>query len=257
MTEPVSLKLPSGNAATLEQVKALTKEELAQEIRAREDLQDQCIGTLYRDILANEIAHIEWLANLVDGVPKPEWKTVYKIDRGGFGVGPQVYGLEIRVCTNRKMSERDNRAIRQASRELLEALDLESTRLDTGTEAAKNQQLKQFKDAFEKAGLAGIFVEEIPNGYEKELLAHPWLIITTKFGHFKVGWRRSVINLDWTRTTIKEEPEQIEVFAGWKARTTMGTVEGCPTGGYLHVGGGYDGLAACLKTLVKHAEKTK
>jgi hypothetical protein len=47
-----------------------------------------------------------------------------------------------------------------------------------------------------------IYVEEIPNGKCSEgCCKHlPWFIVTTKIGRIKIGWRKSVINIDWTET---------------------------------------------------------
>ena len=50
-----------------------------------------------------------------------------------------------------------------------------------------------------------IFVEEIPNEYySKGRYARPWLMVTTPAGHFKIGWRKRVIQIDWSRTTVKD-----------------------------------------------------
>jgi hypothetical protein len=76
----------------------------------------------------------------------------------------------------------------------------------------------------ERTGLLGafasttpIFVEEIPNGYCREGCCYhlPWFIVTTPVGRIKIGWRKSVINIDWTETkgtlTSKELFESEEV----------------------------------------------
>jgi hypothetical protein len=34
-------------------------------------------------------------------------------------------------------------------------------------------------------------------------LRSPWYVVTTTIGHFKVGWRKRVLVLDWSRTTVK------------------------------------------------------
>jgi hypothetical protein len=51
-----------------------------------------------------------------------------------------------------------------------------------------------------------IFVEEIPNGYCHDACCRhlPWFIVTTEVGHFKIGWRKSVINIDWEATVGTE-----------------------------------------------------
>lgn len=45
-----------------------------------------------------------------------------------------------------------------------------------------------------------IYVEEIPNGYCSDGCCRhlPWFIVTTKHGRVTVGWRKRVINIDWS-----------------------------------------------------------
>lgn len=47
-----------------------------------------------------------------------------------------------------------------------------------------------------------IYVEEIPNGYCNDYCCKhlPWFIVTTTLGRFKIGWRKRVINIDWSET---------------------------------------------------------
>lgn len=57
-----------------------------------------------------------------------------------------------------------------------------------------------------------IFVEEIPNGYSPEdpyYSQFPWFIVTTPVGHFKIGWRKRVIELDWSRTVGTGKSEEL------------------------------------------------
>lgn len=84
-----------------------------------------------------------------------------------------------------------------------------------------------------------ILVEEIPNGYCKRYCcAHlPWYVVTTSVGRIKIGWRRSVISIDWAETqgtkTSKElfESEDVtkdtRVIHAWgyeKARAYVGAI---------------------------------
>jgi hypothetical protein len=51
-----------------------------------------------------------------------------------------------------------------------------------------------------------IFVEEIPNGYCSDWCCRhlPWFIVTTSIGRIKIGWRKRVINIDWSDTVCHE-----------------------------------------------------
>ena len=59
-----------------------------------------------------------------------------------------------------------------------------------------------------------IFIEEIPNGYCKDWCCTtlPWFVVTTKVGRITIGWRKRVINIDWS-TTIETTKTSKELFA--------------------------------------------
>jgi hypothetical protein len=82
-------------------------------------------------------------------------------------------------------------------------------------------------------GSDAIFVEEIPNGYCPDYCcAHlKWFIVTTKLGRIKIGWRKRVINIDWSETqgtktseelfpseNVTKETRLIHAYGGDKAR---------------------------------------
>lgn len=60
---------------------------------------------------------------------------------------------------------------------------------------------------------APIFAEEIPNGYcDQWCCRHlPWFVVTTTIGRFKIGWRKRVINIDWSET--RNTDTAVELFA--------------------------------------------
>ena len=62
---------------------------------------------------------------------------------------------------------------------------------------------------FAKAGFEYIHVEVIDNEYCKQSCCYklPWVIVTTKKGRIKFGWRKRVINLDWSESDIKTKAE--------------------------------------------------
>lgn len=65
------------------------------------------------------------------------------------------------------------------------------------------------KEILHLFGNRSIFIEEIPNGYCSSYCCQhlPWFLITTSKGIIKVGWRKRVINIDWSASTIKEKAE--------------------------------------------------
>ena len=56
-----------------------------------------------------------------------------------------------------------------------------------------------------------LYVDEIPNGYCSRgcCAFYPWFIVTTPKGRIKIGWRKSVIHLEWTDSEIKADAETI------------------------------------------------
>lgn len=75
--------------------------------------------------------------------------------------------------------------------------------------AARKRIINEFKEIFEKAGEKAIYTRVIKNEYCSDACcAHkPWLIVTTSIGHIKIGWRKRVINIDWTDTDQKNHGE--------------------------------------------------
>jgi len=72
---------------------------------------------------------------------------------------------------------------------------LQKVHPDTPKETERNRELVSL---FSEP----IFVEELPNGYcDRWCCKHkPWFKVTTKIGHFVIGWRKRVINIDWSGT---------------------------------------------------------
>lgn len=72
-------------------------------------------------------------------------------------------------------------------------------------------QARRVADRKQLVGLfcAPVFVEEIPNGYCSDWCCKhlPWFIVTTRIGRITIGWRKRVINIDWSETTGKTSGE--------------------------------------------------
>lgn len=69
--------------------------------------------------------------------------------------------------------------------------------------------LSRIPEIFSKAGFYPIFIEKIPNEYDKAMGYMPWVMVTTQIGHFKVGWRKRVLVLNWTKTLVHDFAERI------------------------------------------------
>ena len=64
---------------------------------------------------------------------------------------------------------------------------------------------------FTKAGFEAIYVKVIDNEYCKKACCYkyPWVIVTTSKGRIKFGWRKSVMNLDWSDSDLGIDGEKL------------------------------------------------
>ena len=100
--------------------------------------------------------------------------------------------------------------------ELLQSALYEANRIILDT--IKHQVYQKKEDLIErkrieKEGIISLFgdnliyVEEIPNQYYGDSDPYgkmfPWFRITTKVGHFVIGWRKRVIEINWKDTKCK------------------------------------------------------
>ena len=79
-------------------------------------------------------------------------------------------------------------------------------------EADKRQEhVEKLTEIFKLAGFDPIHVETIDSQYCSEACCYkyPWVIITTEKGRIKLGWRKRVMNLDWSDSDIKLDGEEI------------------------------------------------
>lgn len=87
---------------------------------------------------------------------------------------------------------------------ILRAVQRQDRMLDPAIKQSEKDTKAEILKAF---GQASIYAEAIPNGYHRPddvyAVGNPWYRITTTVGHFVVGWRRSVIHLDWKETTLR------------------------------------------------------
>lgn len=108
-------------------------------------------------------------------------------------------GIQILVAVpfGRELSEKISEEVRRQGYKLYDMLqaDLEAT--DPDEIAACEQEGRELLALFDQP----IFAEKIPNEYDKS--NRPWFVVTTKIGHIKIGWRKRVIVIDWSRTTNK------------------------------------------------------
>lgn len=165
----------------------------------------------------------------------------YVLAHGVESIGSENFGLKLYVRIQRELTKNDSAEIRHLVGNMINALELETARLDPKMPEWKALTKGKFHEAFEVAGLGPIFMEEAPNEYwlpeSPEALRNPWYIVTTRLGHFKVGWRKRVIVLDWSRTIIQKIAREVFLH------------EDVTKEGHMIHAWGYEKLAEYLKKL--------
>jgi len=69
----------------------------------------------------------------------------------------------------------------------------------------------ELSELFKSAGFDPIYVEVKNNEYCGESCCYkiPWIIVTTNKGRIKLGWRKRVMNLDWSDSDLKIDGEEL------------------------------------------------
>ena len=69
----------------------------------------------------------------------------------------------------------------------------------------RNDHVTELTELFKSAGFNIVYVKIIDNQYCSDACCYkyPWVIVTTKKGRIKLGWRKRVMNLDWSESDIK------------------------------------------------------
>lgn len=134
-------------------------------------------------------------------------ELVYKEAYKHEAWGTPTIGVKILVSCEHEITDDEKRVLRQADDMIFAALDrghfLQNQESIENGKEVKKKILALFNEP--------IFVEEIPNGYCSRAccINYPWFIVTTKIGHIKIGWRKRVINIDWSKTIVKATAENL------------------------------------------------
>jgi hypothetical protein len=124
-------------------------------------------------------------------------------------------GIKIEIAASALTKEQlmASKRLRDAAydieRKLKDVLMAESFAVMPEAQERAKDQRTGLLGAFTSAG--AIHVEDIPNGYCSDGCCWhlPWFIVTTALGRFKIGWRKSVILLDWSDTKGTKTSEEL------------------------------------------------
>jgi hypothetical protein len=170
----------------------------------------QACQTPYRvdglDTLAQRLANF-----CVDGPPNmfAPYEDL-RSESGGGGIG--CIAVQLRVAASRFDPEKDKHVAipmeqwgDEVQNAAMDAID--GVRKAMTAQLHKTSPASQARRASDRAQIIGLFpapiyVEEIPNGYCSDACCKhlPWFIVTTSVGRIKIGWRKRVINIDWSDT---------------------------------------------------------
>ncbi len=116
------------------------------------------------------------------------------------------FGIKIMVAMpgDRALSQQEREAIQDKGYDLQKELRAIAITEDPKTEEIAQQTKKELLECFPDTP---IFAETIPNEYgdstsDPYYLHSPWLLVTTRIGRIKIGWRKRVISIDWSDSTL-------------------------------------------------------
>lgn len=128
-----------------------------------------------------------------------EYTNIHKSE--GFGA-PFSFGIKIDISAPITNSAHIRGVSRIAAEMIEQAVIREFYRTDK-----ESQERAEFtkRELIECFPTEPIFVKEIPNGYcSRACCEHKkWLSVATKIGMVKIGWRKRVINIDWSETDVR------------------------------------------------------
>lgn len=151
------------------------------------------------------------------------YKTLYQSE----AIGHQSYGIEILVSCDHDFTDGEKHAAYEAKNTIEDVI--KAGNASTSIEAQDTARRM-------RSGLLSLFgdpefVEEIPNGYcSRGCCRHlPWFRVMTRIGPIEIGWRKSVVYIDWSKTMLKTRAS--ELFPE--------SIGGYPTAGdyYIHAYG--------------------
>ena len=122
---------------------------------------------------------------------------------GGFGIKILVAASCLPDLTEHEIWSAARKAADIVSAEVQASVVAHNEKAQEATKAERQQILSLFPGA--------IYVEEIPNGYCSSWCCRhlPWFIVTTTVGRVKIGWRKRVINIDWTDTVETKKANEL------------------------------------------------
>jgi len=165
-----------------------------------------------------------------------DFHELYDTKKCGGGVD---FGMTIAAALGVPVTDEHRNAARRAG----EKLEDELMRI-----TVKDDPVRKERAAKERADLLACFdgtihVKEIPNGYcSRWCCSHlPWFVVTTSSGPITIGWRKRVIQIDYSGTDVLHDAAAL--FPG----------ENVTRDGQMIHAYGYDKARAYLRIIKEHS----
>lgn len=124
----------------------------------------------------------------------------------GVGVRSKLE-FKIFLDAGRELTDSDKSAIRKATSDIEKSICQETYRLDDIFKKSGDEHNQLLRDLFKD--YAPIYVETVENEYSKDDCHSHWFVITTIKGRIKIGWRKRVINIDWSGSSIDKKADEL------------------------------------------------
>ena len=133
-------------------------------------------------------------------------KRVYEIET--VGEVSKKFHLRILMDIGREFTHEDKMAIQDCANKLQESIYEQTCKLSPKLKEEAEKEREEIINCFQGRI---IFVEEIPNGYSNSGYSKmfPWFKVTTKYGHIKIGWRKRVIEIDWSESALAATSKEL------------------------------------------------
>lgn len=109
-----------------------------------------------------------------------------------------LINIDIYVGINRELLTDESLEIDRFTRNMVNLLSRNTLLSDPETKSDIDKHYGLLMNCFDTA----IYAKKIPNEYDSESI-EPWYSVTTYKGIIKIGWRKRVINIDWTLSDIE------------------------------------------------------
>ncbi len=132
-----------------------------------------------------------------------EWKTVAGSE---YGTRNGWEGVRLDIKTPYVPNDDEKWELKKLAEQAANLIQAGAARQDPARAVAKQANRDNILKLF---GDQAIFVRELPNEYcSKWCCEHiPWFSVTTKIGPIKIGWRKRVLNIDWSDSTVATPAE--------------------------------------------------